>query len=176
MKLSQGLVRSMIGCWTRSGLLWFTSKKNVRVIMEFEVPNRHIWRPTFSTDMVQRVWRWERQKRCCSINWHGPMAKKCCYNKILTVSFGGPGGEGGKDEDKRRQENDQTWFFCPKLPFLDIYLKKQHIHFLMHGHSSWSTFGLNLVRGPKALWIYLKKKLDHGLKPSFMVRLHAQGV
>jgi hypothetical protein len=36
------------------------------------------------------------------------MAKKCCYNKILTVSFGGPGGEGGKDEDKRRQENDQT--------------------------------------------------------------------
>ena len=27
----------------------------------------------------------------------------------------------------------------------------QHIHFFMHGHSSWSTFGLHLVRGPKAI-------------------------
>ena len=30
--------------------------------------------------------------------------------------------------------------------------KYQHIHFLVHGHSSWSsTCGLHLVRGPKAL-------------------------
>ena len=42
-----------------------------------------------------------------------------------------------------------------KLPVLDIYYKKinQHIHFLVHGHSSWSTSGLHLMRGPKALWI-----------------------
>ena len=27
----------------------------------------------------------------------------------------------------------------------------QHFHFLTHGHSSWSTFGLYLVKGPKTL-------------------------
>ena len=26
--------------------------------------------------------------------------------------------------------------------------KNQHLHFLVHGHSSWSTFGLHLVKGP----------------------------
>ena len=38
--------------------------KNVRVTMKFKVPKRHILRPTLSTDMVQRVLRWEKQKRC----------------------------------------------------------------------------------------------------------------
>ena len=38
-----------------------------------------------------------------------------------------------------------------EFPFLDIYSKNQHIPFLVHGHSSWSTFGLHLVRGPKAM-------------------------
>jgi hypothetical protein len=28
--------------------------------------------------------------------------------------------------------------------------KTRHIHFLVHGHFSWSTFNLHLVRGPKA--------------------------
>jgi len=32
--------------------------------MEFKVPKRHILRPALSTNMVQRVLRWERQKRC----------------------------------------------------------------------------------------------------------------
>ena len=40
--------------------------KNVGVTMEFEVPKRHILRPTLSTDMVQRVLQWERQKRFSS--------------------------------------------------------------------------------------------------------------
>ena len=35
--------------------------KNIRVIMEFKVPKRHILRPTLSINMVQRVLRWERQ-------------------------------------------------------------------------------------------------------------------
>jgi hypothetical protein len=34
--------------------------KNVRVTMEFEVPKRHILRPTLSTHMVQRVLQLER--------------------------------------------------------------------------------------------------------------------
>ena len=36
--------------------------KKVIVIMEFEVPKRHISRPTLSVDMVQRVLQWERQE------------------------------------------------------------------------------------------------------------------
>ena len=35
--------------------------------------------------------------------------------------------------------------------FRRIYFKKIHIHNLVHGHSSWSTFDLHLVRGQKAL-------------------------
>jgi hypothetical protein len=34
--------------------------------MEFEVPKRHILRPTLSGNMVQQVLRWEMQKRCSS--------------------------------------------------------------------------------------------------------------
>jgi hypothetical protein len=39
--------------------------RNVGVTMEFEVPKRHILWPTLSTDMVQRVLRWERQNKSC---------------------------------------------------------------------------------------------------------------
>jgi hypothetical protein len=38
----------------------------------------------------------------------------------------------------------------PKTALFGHTLKKQHIHFLMHGHFSWSVFGLHLVKGPKA--------------------------
>ena len=48
-----------------------------------------------------------------------------------------------------RQKNAQTW-----TAFLDTFLKKKSAHsLLVHGHSSWSIFGLHLLRGPKALWI-----------------------
>ena len=55
-----------------------------------------------------------------------------------------------------------------KLHFLGIYKKTQHIHFLVHGHISWSKFGLHL-EGPKGFvrwfFIYWKEiepwKLDH---------------
>ena len=49
--------------------------KNVRVIMEFM--------PTLSTDMVQRVLRWEKQKRCYDKKMQELMTKKYCYNKFL---------------------------------------------------------------------------------------------
>ena len=51
----------------------------VRVTMEFQVPNRHIFRPTLSTDMVQQILWWERQKRC--------MIEKCCYNRFLMIFY-----------------------------------------------------------------------------------------
>ena len=78
-----------------------------------------------------------------------------------------------------RQEKTKEWSnlnVFSKLLFFDIYQKNQDIHFLVHGHSSWFTFGLHLVRDPKASWIVLffkkKKKSDHGKRPSSMVRLH----
>ena len=49
--------------------------QNVRVTMEFEVPKRHILRPTLFIDMVQWVLRWERQNRCSSRKRDGLMAK-----------------------------------------------------------------------------------------------------
>ena len=53
-------------------------------------------------------------------------------------------------EDTRMVKKN-LFFLNSKLSFLDIYLNNQHIHFLVHGHSSWSMVGLHLVRGPKAL-------------------------
>ena len=35
--------------------------------------------------------------------------------------------------------------------FGHIHKKNKLIHFLVHGHCSWSIFGLHLVRGPKDL-------------------------
>jgi hypothetical protein len=63
------------GSWSRLEAMWnlwlvvelvqdhfgLHQGKNGRVTMEFKVPKRHIWRPTSSTDMVQRVLQWERQ-------------------------------------------------------------------------------------------------------------------
>ena len=69
---------------------------------------------------------------------------------------------------KRIQENDQTWIFS-KLPFWACIQKYQHIHFWVHGHSSWSTFGLHLVRGPRLSKLYFQEvgpwKLAHELIP-----------
>jgi hypothetical protein len=75
-----------------------------------------------------------------------------------------------------------TFFLLSKPAiFGHLFKKNQHTCFLVHGHSSWSTFGLLLMRGPKALQIEFVKnrdheswaiKSDHGLRPSSMVRLH----
>ena len=54
----------VIGCWTRLGITPVYNKEwDVKVTMEFEVPQRHILRPLLFNDMVQRVLQWERQKK-----------------------------------------------------------------------------------------------------------------
>ena len=62
--------------------------------------------------------------------------------------------------------------------------KSNTIHFLVHGHSSWSTFGLHLVGGggKGSVHCFIKEKeyrpwkLDHQVRlwkrPSSMVQLH----
>ena len=57
--------------------------------------------------MVQRVLRWERQKKgYYSRKRQGPMAKKYSYDDLLLFYLGG----GREDEDNRRQNNGYTWF------------------------------------------------------------------
>ena len=54
-------------------------------------------------------------------------------------------------EEKTKTREDEKMVELEELPFLDIYWKNQHGRFLVHGHSSWCTFDLHLVRGPNAL-------------------------
>ena len=58
---------------------------DVRVTTEFEVLKNHNLRLTLSINMIQRVLRWERQKRCSSRKKArgGGMTKKCCYHEFL---------------------------------------------------------------------------------------------
>jgi hypothetical protein len=145
--------------------------KNVTVTMEFEVPKRHILIPTPSTNMVQWESPWQRQKRCSSRK--RPMAKKCYYNIILMIFL-------GEEKIKTREDKRMVklYIFLSFIPtfFGHILKKTQHIHFLMHGHSSWSTFGLHLVRTLKNFvnwflfetgpWM-LDHKTDYGTKTIF---------
>ena len=143
------------------GSLRLHQGQNVRVTMEFEVSKRRILRPTLSTGTHPTGFALgEIKKRRTSRKRQGSMAKKWCYNNNnkLNEFFLG----------KRRWRQEKTWersnfFLLSKLPFLNIYQKKnQHIHFWVHGHSSWSTFGSHLVWGPKTLYIDIFEKLDHG--------------
>ena len=76
-------------------------ENNVRETMEFEVSKRHILRLTLSTNMVQWILQWERQKRCYGRKWQGHMAKKCCHNKILMRLL--------LRKRRWRQENTREW-------------------------------------------------------------------
>ena len=71
--------------------------------MEFDVPKRHILRPTLYTEMVPQVLRWEWQKRCYGRKRLGPMTEKCYYNNLLEIVLWGK-----EDKDKTKQENGQT--------------------------------------------------------------------
>ena len=88
------------------GPLWFTPRRNVRVVMEFEVPKRHdSSRPSLSIYMVQRVLVWERRKWCSSrkkARAHGK-AMLLWYSCNAIVSWGEE-----KMKPKRRQENSHT--------------------------------------------------------------------
>ena len=129
--------------WDHFGL---HQRKDVRWTLEFEVPKRHIVRPT--TNMGQWVLRWERQKRCSSRKTHGPMTKKCCYNQFLSIFFWGVGKRRWRQEKTRENKRMIKHDFFFQI-FFWAYVKKSII--FIFGHSSWSTFGTHLARGPKAL-------------------------
>ena len=68
---------------------------------------------------------------------------------------------------KRKKKEWSNLIFFQNCP------KNQRLHFLVHGHSSWSTFGLHLGRGPNLLKLMFYEvgpwKWDHWLRPSSMV-------
>ena len=136
-----------------------------RVTMKFEVPKRHVLRPTSSTYMIQRVLWWERQKKCSSRKRQKPMAKKHGHNKIQWNLYGER-----EDEDKGRRENGQTW---KNLSF-------QNYAFQTYISKKITTFVFQCMvhiqftpnEGPKNFisW-YFFRKLNHRERPSSMVQL-----
>ena len=118
-------VKYVNGCWTHPGAtsVYIKEKTNVRVIMKFEVPKRHILRPTSSIDMVQRVLWWGRQKRCSCRKRQGPMPEKCCYNKFFDGIFM------GEEKMKTREDKKMTsseFFFNQNYPFWACNWKSTH--------------------------------------------------
>ena len=77
--------------------------------MEFEIPNRHILRPTSSVDMIQRVLRWERQKRCYGRKNSRAHDRENCSIQILIHSFGG--------EEKMKTKEWSNLVFLQKCSF-----------------------------------------------------------
>ena len=169
MTSSQGLVKFMIGCWTRPGTTLVNTKEKMS-----EWP----WSSRSPKDMFQGLHY--------PLTWSNKFCDGWSKRDALIEKGRGPWQRidvimnfWWKVLGKRRwrQENGQTWFFnlfilfdfSFKTPLFGHKLKSPYIHLLLHGHSSWSTFGLHLVRGPMALWFHLKrtrpwkKAIFHGL-------------
>jgi len=113
--------------------------------MEFEVFKRCVLGPAVFLALSNGFCGGRDKRGAPSRKRQGPMAKKCCYNKNLMTLFWG-------EKREEREENDPTWIiFSQNVVFLAFVKNNQHVHFSAHGHSSCSTFGLRLVRGPEAL-------------------------
>ena len=131
MKSSQGPVRRI--CRIRPGTTSVTTKEKCQI--------DHGVRDTLKAYLKAHIIHshgptagfWGARGKCGALVKKGKdlWYQKCCYNKLIMDLFLGGGRE---DEEKRRQLNGQTCilFFFPKLPFLDICQKNQHIHFLVH--------------------------------------------
>ena len=158
MKSSKGPIKFVIGCWTppmttlvytkEKMSKWPWSSRSIRVL-----------RLTLFTDMVQRVLRWEGEKRCYGRKKQGPMAKKRCYNKYLLFFYW---KKVKRSEDKRRQENGLTWIYFSTIPFLGIYMKKS-------AHPLFGAWLFLLVHiqctpneEPKGFVNWFFEKSDHG--------------
>ena len=117
-----------------------------------------------------------KEKWCSDRKKQGPMTKKYRSNKLLMNFFG---------ERKMKTEEDERMIkldFFQNCPFWTYIKNINTFTFCVHGHSSWPTLSLHLVKGPKTLEIIIFReirpwKLDHQVgpwkkRPSSMVRLH----
>jgi hypothetical protein len=150
----------VIVCWTRLGVTSiYTKEKKTSTWPWSSRSPIYIYiyiyiRPTLSTNMVQWVLRWERQKRCSRRKKQGPMAKKWCYNTFF-------GKENIKTREyKRIQENGQTWLIVFKTSLFSTYQKKS-THSLF---GAWSFLLIHICftpsEGPKNFinWFTLRNQ------------------
>lgn len=117
--------------------------KIVIMTMEFKVPKTYILRPTLSTNIVQCVLQWERQKKCSRTKRQVPMAKKWYYSSFLKNFL--KESKIKARENKRTVELDFSRQDCPFWTSIN-----QHIHF---GASSFLLVQIRFTpsEGPKAL-------------------------
>ena len=146
----------VIVCWPCPRTTSAYIKKKKIVTIEFEVPKWPILKPTLSIVMVQCVLQWERQKRFSRCKCQGTMAEKLLllsflfsFSMIFLNFWPKKLKVMRKERIKKGSRSNMKKF--PNLKILDIYLKNQHIDFLVHGLFSWSMFGLHLVNDPKTL-------------------------
>jgi hypothetical protein len=52
-------------------------------------------------------------------------------------------------EAQEKTKDCSNLSFSQNGPLLVMYKKNQHVYIVVHGHSSWSTFGLHIVKGPR---------------------------
>ena len=117
------------------------SREDIKTTNMLLSSKRHILRPTLSTDMVQWVLQWERQKRCSSRKRQQPMTTKWCYYKFSMKYFL---GKRRWRQDKTREWSNLILFsFLFKTATFGHILKIVAHSLLVHGHSSWSTFNLH---------------------------------
>ena len=146
MKLSQGSVKFVVGCWTRTGNTLVYTKEEMS---DWPWSSRS---PKYICECLHYLLTWsngfcgERGKRGIVVeNKSGPTIPKCCYVKfVMNFPF-------GEKKMKTREENRMVKvdiLFKTTL-FGHILKKIQHNHFFFGcmGHSSWSIFGLHLVWG-----------------------------
>ena len=143
MKSSEGPAKPhVIGCWTRPRttlvytedkmLEWSWSLRSPKDIFQ-DLHYSLTWSDGFCDGRGKRGAMVEKGK--------GPWHRNIIIMKFWWNFFDG----GIEDDDKRRQKNGQNCHFW-------TYIKKnQHNHFVVRGHSSWSTFNIHLVKSPKAL-------------------------
>ena len=125
--------------WDHFGL---HPRQNVKVTMEFNVPKSHILRPTLSTDMVQQALRWERQKENAMVEkGRGLWQRRTAIIKKFMNNF--------LTDEKMKTREWSNLNFSKTALLKHTFKKISTFTFLVHDYSSWTTFDLHLVRGPK---------------------------
>ena len=114
-----------------------------------EVTKRLIFGPISIIVVVQWVCNGKRLS-CCKCQ--GTMVEKCHFKDVLPNVF--HSYKERREVEGEKVKHEENFQICHCWAYIG---KNQHIHFLVYGHFSWSTFNLHLVMGPKDLRMHLKK-------------------